>query len=118
MALAERLPPPNSTGRTTPLSTIDVRLRRRRLPDGRYPHEAASLAARWALGADRLLRRQRHLDRRRDQGWFTDDTPKRFEAYGWHVQPGIDGHVSAARGVEKAQADGDRHGGRGPAARR
>jgi transketolase len=24
--------------------------------------------------------------------WFTDDTPKRFEAYGWHVLPGVDGH--------------------------
>jgi len=26
------------------------------------------------------------------QGWFTDDTPKRFEAYGWNVIAGIDGH--------------------------
>ena len=25
-------------------------------------------------------------------GWFTDNTPKRFEAYGWHVLPGVDGH--------------------------
>ena len=25
-------------------------------------------------------------------GWFTDDTPKRFESYGWHVVPGVDGH--------------------------
>ncbi|MEO7726026.1 MAG: transketolase [Burkholderiales bacterium] len=25
-------------------------------------------------------------------GWFTDDTPKRFEAYGWHVVPHVDGH--------------------------
>ena len=25
-------------------------------------------------------------------GWFTDDTPKRFEAYGWHVVPNVDGH--------------------------
>lgn len=25
-------------------------------------------------------------------GWFTDDTPKRFEAYGWHVIPNVDGH--------------------------
>src|SRR5450830_1486818 len=30
------------------------------------------------------------------QGWFTDDTPKRFEAYGWHVIPAVDGHDSAA----------------------
>ncbi|HEY0337472.1 MAG TPA: transketolase family protein, partial [Burkholderiales bacterium] len=26
------------------------------------------------------------------QQWFTDDTPKRFDAYGWHVIPGVDGH--------------------------
>ena len=26
------------------------------------------------------------------QGWFTDDTPKRFEAYGWHVIADVDGH--------------------------
>jgi len=27
-------------------------------------------------------------------GWFTDDTAKRFEAYGWHVVPNVDGHKS------------------------
>lgn len=32
--------------------------------------------------------------------WFTDDTPKRFEAYGWHVVRGIDGHDAQA--VEQA----------------
>ncbi|HUH00171.1 MAG TPA: transketolase [Gammaproteobacteria bacterium] len=26
------------------------------------------------------------------EGWFTDDTPARFRAYGWHVVPGVDGH--------------------------
>ena len=26
------------------------------------------------------------------EGWFTDNTPKRFEAYGWHVIPAVDGH--------------------------
>jgi len=30
------------------------------------------------------------------QGWFTDDTPMRFEAYGWHVVREIDGHNPAA----------------------
>ncbi len=30
------------------------------------------------------------------QGWFTDDTPKRFEAYGWHVIPQVDGHDAQA----------------------
>jgi len=35
-------------------------------------------------------------------GWFTDDTPKRFESYGWHVVPNVDGHD--ARAVEVAIA--------------
>jgi len=30
------------------------------------------------------------------EGWFTDDTPKRFEAYGWNVIPAVDGHDVAA----------------------
>ncbi|MFA0166903.1 transketolase, partial [Vibrio breoganii] len=30
------------------------------------------------------------------EGWFSDDTPKRFEAYGWHVIPAVDGHDSEA----------------------
>ena len=30
------------------------------------------------------------------RGWFTDDTPKRFEAYGWHVVPNVDGHDADA----------------------
>ncbi len=41
------------------------------------------------------------------EGWFTDDTPKRFEAYGWHVVPNVDGHDSAAvkKAIEAAQAE-------------
>ena len=44
------------------------------------------------------------------QGWFTDDTPKRFEAYGWHVVPRVDGHDAAAieAALKSAQAVGDR----------
>jgi transketolase len=42
------------------------------------------------------------------EGWFTDDTPKRFEAYGWHVIAAVDGHdpqaIDAAIHVAKAQA--------------
>src|SRR5450631_4293200 len=44
------------------------------------------------------------------RGWFTDDTPRRFEAYGWQVVPGVDGHdvdaVDAA--IRKAHASADR----------
>jgi transketolase len=43
-------------------------------------------------------------------GWFTDDTPRRFEAYGWHVVPDVDGHDPAAieRAIQAAKADPDR----------
>jgi transketolase len=43
-------------------------------------------------------------------GWFTDDTPKRFEAYGWHVVPGVDGHnaASVAAAIQDAKQHTDR----------
>ncbi|MEC4723028.1 transketolase [Noviherbaspirillum sp. CPCC 100848] len=37
-------------------------------------------------------------------GWFTDDTPKRFEAYGWNVIPDVDGHDVNAVDAAIAQA--------------
>ncbi|MCC2605778.1 transketolase [Planctobacterium marinum] len=44
------------------------------------------------------------------EGWFTDDTPGRFEAYGWHVIRAVDGHspeqISAA--IEQAKAETDK----------
>ena len=44
------------------------------------------------------------------EGWFTDDTPKRFEAYGWNVIPAVDGHNPAAidAAVKAAKAQGAR----------
>jgi transketolase len=43
-------------------------------------------------------------------GWFTDNTPKRFESYGWHVIPNVNGHnpdeIRAA--IEMARANTDR----------
>ncbi|WP_217512473.1 transketolase [Vibrio metschnikovii] len=41
------------------------------------------------------------------EGWFSDDTPKRFEAYGWHVIPAVDGHDAEAinAAIETAKAD-------------
>jgi transketolase, bacterial and yeast len=55
-------------------------------------HEACSLAGTWGLGNliafwdDNNISIDGHID-----GWYTDDTVKRFEAYGWHVQS-VDGH--------------------------
>jgi transketolase len=44
------------------------------------------------------------------EGWFTDDTPGRFEAYGWHVIPGVDGHDADAvnQAIEAAKAVSDK----------
>ena len=41
------------------------------------------------------------------EGWFSDDTPKRFEAYGWQVIPAVDGHDSDAitAAIEAARAE-------------
>lgn len=43
------------------------------------------------------------------KGWFGDDTPKRFAAYGWHVIPNIDGHNSDAitKAINDAKANTD-----------
>jgi transketolase len=43
-------------------------------------------------------------------GWFLDDTPKRFEAYGWHVIPVVDGHDADAvkAAIEAARAVTDK----------
>jgi len=42
--------------------------------------------------------------------WFTDDTPKRFEAYGWHVIPKVDGHDADAikAAIEEARSVTDK----------
>ena len=73
-------------------------------------HEACSLAGTLGLGKliafydDNGISIDGHV-----QGWFTDDTPKRFEAYGWHVIPNVDGHdieaVDKAIHAAKAVAD-------------
>ena len=73
-------------------------------------HEACSLAGTLGLGKlicfydDNGISIDGHVE-----GWFTDDTPKRFEAYGWHVVPNVNGHdpVAVEAAIEAAkQASG------------
>ena len=56
-------------------------------------HEAASLAGTWGLGKLVALwdDNKISIDGNTD-GWFTDDTPARFEAYGWQVIRNVNGH--------------------------
>ncbi|MUK61520.1 transketolase [Aliivibrio fischeri] len=71
-------------------------------------HEACSLAG--TLGLGKLIAFWDDNGISIDgevEGWFSDDTPKRFEAYGWHVIPAVDGHDSNAinAAIEAAKAD-------------
>ncbi|MBS0900586.1 transketolase [Tatumella sp. JGM100] len=69
-------------------------------------HEVCSLAGTLKLGKlvafydDNGISIDGEID-----GWFTDDTGMRFEAYGWHVIRGIDGHDSEAvrQAIEEAR---------------
>lgn len=74
-------------------------------------HEACSLAGTLKLGKLIALYDDNNISIDGEiGGWFTDDTPKRFEAYGWQVIANVDGHDSAAiaAAIDKAAADGDR----------
>ncbi len=71
-------------------------------------HEACSLAG--TLGLGKLIAFYDDNGISIDgevEGWFTDDTPKRFEAYGWHVIANVDGHDSQAitEAIEAARAE-------------
>ena len=74
-------------------------------------HEASSLAGTLGLGKLIAFYDDNGISIDGDvSGWFTDDTPKRFEAYGWQVIPDVDGHDAAAvkAAIEKARADWSR----------
>ncbi|MUV12654.1 transketolase [Noviluteimonas gilva] len=74
-------------------------------------HEAASLAGTWGLNKLIAVWDDNHISIDGDtQGWFTDDTGKRFEAYGWNVVRGVDGHDADAikRAVDAALASSDK----------
>lgn len=74
-------------------------------------HEACSLAGTLKLGKliafwdDNGISIDGHVE-----GWFTDDTPARFESYGWHVIRAVDGHDADAikEAIEAAKAETDK----------
>ncbi len=74
-------------------------------------HEACSLAG--TLGVGKLIALYDDNDISIDgnvAGWFTDDTPKRFEAYGWQVIRNVDGHdpQEIAQAIRTAKAETER----------
>ncbi len=74
-------------------------------------HEACSLAGRLGLGKLIVLYDDNGISIDGEvKDWFSDDTAKRFEAYGWQVIPAIDGHDPVAIGaaLEAARAEPDR----------
>ena len=74
-------------------------------------HEAASLAGTWGLGKLTAFWDDNGISIDGEvHDWFTDDTPARFEAYGWHVVRDVDGHDPAAikAAIEAALAVADK----------
>jgi transketolase len=71
-------------------------------------HEVCSLAGIWKLSKLIAFYDDNGISIDGDVvGWFADDTPKRFESYGWNVIRGVDGHdvdaVDAAIRAAKSQ---------------
>ena len=74
-------------------------------------HEACSLAGTLKLGKLICLYDDNNISIDGEvDAWFTDDTARRFEAYGWQVIDNVDGHDSEAiaAAIEQATADADR----------
>lgn len=74
-------------------------------------HEACSLAGRIGLGKLIAFWDDNGISIDGEvEGWFTDDTPARFEAYGWQVIRGVDGHdpVEIQQAIDTARAEIER----------
>ncbi len=74
-------------------------------------HEACSLAGTLALGKLIVLYDDNGISiDGKVEGWFRDNTPMRFAAYGWNVIPNVDGHDARAiaGAIEEARSDGSK----------
>jgi transketolase len=74
-------------------------------------HEACSLAGTWGLGKLVCFYDDNDISIDGDvRGWFRDDTPRRFEAYGWQVIRNVDGHDAEAvrKAIRKARRSKDK----------
>jgi transketolase len=74
-------------------------------------HEACSLAGTLKLGKLIVLYDDNNVSIDGDvRGWYTENSPLRFQGYGWHVIPNIDGHnpQAIARAIEAAKAETSR----------
>nr|VFK33955.1 MAG: transketolase [Candidatus Kentron sp. MB]VFK76522.1 MAG: transketolase [Candidatus Kentron sp. MB] len=74
-------------------------------------HEACSLAGLHGLGKLIVLYDDNGISIDGEvAAWFADNTPKRFEAYGWHTIPDVDGHDPAAihSAIASARREADR----------
>ena len=74
-------------------------------------HEVCSLAGTLKLGKLIVIYDDNNISIDGEVGgWFTDDTPKRFESYGWHVVPNVDGHDADAikQSIAAAQQASDK----------
>ena len=74
-------------------------------------HEACSLAGTLGLGKLIVIYDSNRISIDGEvEGWFTEDVPQRFDAYRWHVIPGVDGHNpdDVSRAIREAQAVTDR----------
>ncbi len=73
-------------------------------------HEACSLAGTLGLGKLIVIYDDNGISIDGEvKNWYSDDTPARFRAYGWHVVPDVDGHDPAAvkGAIEAARANTD-----------
>jgi transketolase len=71
-------------------------------------HEACSLAGTWGLGKLVVFYDDNGISIDGEvTGWFTDDTPRRFESYGWQVIRNVDGHdpEAVARAIRRARRE-------------